>query len=83
MDAGNPDIERMMGKVKPKFDAVEKKRKSSFSPVERYKENGNEAYKSANFEVAVQPYIKCLDQLERDGKQGSDLALKAYAKSCR
>jgi stress-induced-phosphoprotein 1 len=79
MDAGNPDIERMMGKVKPKFDAMEKKRKENLSPVERYKEDGDQAYKNANFEVAIQHYTKCLDQLVKDGKQGSDLALKAYA----
>jgi stress-induced-phosphoprotein 1 len=79
MDAGNPDIERMMGKVKPKFDAMEQKRKAALTPVERHKEDGDEAYKNANFEVAVQHYTKCLDQLERDGKQVSDLAIKAYA----
>ena len=79
MDAGNPDIERMMQKVKPKFEAMEKKRKASLSPVERHKEEGDEAYKNANFEGAIDHYTKCLKQLEAEGKQGSDLALKAYA----
>lgn len=79
LDAGNPDIERMMGKVKPKFDAMEQKRKGSLSQVERYKEDGDQAYKNANFEGAVQHYTKCLDQLEKEGKKGSDLALKAYS----
>ncbi|KAL3902096.1 MAG: hypothetical protein SGARI_005969, partial [Bacillariaceae sp.] len=79
MDAGNPIITKMMGKVKPKFDEMEQKRKANLSPVERYKEDGDSAYKNANFEVAVQHYTKCLDQLEKEGKQGSDLALKAYA----
>jgi tetratricopeptide (TPR) repeat protein len=79
MDAGNPIIKEKMDKVKPKFDEMEKKRKASLSPVERYKEDGDQAYKNANFEVAVQHYTKCLDQLEKEGKQGSDLALKAYA----
>mmetsp|Transcript_13943 Transcript_13943/g.26103 ORF Transcript_13943/g.26103 Transcript_13943/m.26103 type:complete len:326 (+) Transcript_13943:135-1112(+) len=79
MDAGNPDIQRMMEKVKPKFEAMEKKRKASLSPVERHKEDGDQAYKNANFEDAVQHYTKCLDQLEKEGKQQSDLAMKAYA----
>jgi tetratricopeptide (TPR) repeat protein len=77
--AGNPVIEKMMAKVKPKFDAQEKKRKANMSPVERFKEMGDQSYKNANFEEAVTHYTKCLDQLRKEGKQGSDLALKAYA----
>ena len=79
MDAGNPHIQKIMDKVKPKYDEMEKKRKAGLSAVERYKESGDQAYKNANFEDAVQHYTKCLDQLEKEGKQGSDLALKAYA----
>lgn len=79
LDAGNSDIERMMSKVKPKFDAMEKKRKAGLSTVERYKEHGDASYKNANFEEAVGHYTKCLDQLSKKGQSGSDLALKAYA----
>lgn len=79
LDAGNPDIERMMAKVKPKFEAAERKRKAGLSPVERWKEHGDASYKNANFEEAVGHYTKCLDQLQNEGKSGSDLALKAYA----
>jgi len=79
LDAGNPDIDRMMSKVKPKYDAMEKKRKAGLSQTERYKEKGDTSYKNANFEEAVGHYTKCLDALQRDGKSGSDLALKAYA----
>lgn len=79
LDAGNPDIERMMSKVKPKFEAMEKKRKAGLSTVERYKENGDASYKNANFEEAVGHYTKCLDELQKKGQQGSDLALKAYS----
>lgn len=79
LDAGNPDIERMMSKVKPKFEAMEKKRKAGLSTVERYKENGDASYKNANFEEAVGHYTKCLDELQKKGQTGSDLALKAYS----
>jgi tetratricopeptide (TPR) repeat protein len=79
LDAGNPIIDKMMSKVKPKFEALEKKRKANMSPVERAKEQGDEAYKNANFEMAISHYTKCIDQLKSEGKQGSDLALKAYA----
>mmetsp|Transcript_14702 Transcript_14702/g.35906 ORF Transcript_14702/g.35906 Transcript_14702/m.35906 type:complete len:326 (+) Transcript_14702:3773-4750(+) len=79
LDAGNPIVDKMLGKVKPKFEAMEKKRKAGLSPVERQKEQGDESYKAANFEVAIEHYSKAIDMLEKEGKQGSDLALKAYA----
>mmetsp|Transcript_24053 Transcript_24053/g.26955 ORF Transcript_24053/g.26955 Transcript_24053/m.26955 type:complete len:326 (+) Transcript_24053:201-1178(+) len=79
LDAGNPDITRMMSKVKPKYDVMERKRKSGLSPVEKFKEQGDASYKNANFEVAIEHYTKCLNQLQNDGKSGSDLALKAFA----
>merc|ERR1711920_736234 len=68
-----------MKKVKPKWDAMEKKRKAGLSSVEKHKERGDECYKDAQFENAVEHYTKCIDQLLKDGKGGSDLALKAYA----
>ena len=79
LDAGNADIERMMAKIKPKFDAMERKRKANMTPTEKFKEQGDASYKNANFEEAVTHYTKCLDQLQSQGKSGSDLALKAYA----
>lgn len=45
LDAGNSDIERMMKKVKPKFEQQEAKRKSGLSSTALYKEKGDEAYK--------------------------------------
>jgi len=79
LDAGNPDIERMMSKVKPKFEAMEARRKSNLSPTELHKERGDAAYKNANFEGAVNHYTKCIDSLKKNGKDQSDLALKAHS----
>ena len=45
LDAGNSDIDRMMGKVRPKFEAAEARRKSGLSQTELFKEKGDEAYK--------------------------------------
>jgi stress-induced-phosphoprotein 1 len=77
LDAGNPDIERMMSKVRPKFEAEEKARKSKLSPTERFKEQGDEAYKKADFEGAIVHYTACLKALG-DGGTRSELALKCY-----
>lgn len=50
LDAGNPDIERMMAKVKPKYDRMEAQRRSNLSPDEVHKERGDDAFKNAQFE---------------------------------
>jgi len=79
LDAGNSDIERMMSKVKPKWDALERKRKASLSSTEVFKERGDEAYKAANFEGAIELYTSCLQALKREGKMESPLALKTLS----
>jgi len=79
LDAGNPTIDRMMSKVKPKFEEMEKRRKASLSSTEVFKERGDEEYKSANFEVAIDFYSQCIDALKREGKDTSTLAVKAFS----
>ena len=79
IDAGNADIDRMMSRVKPKYDALEAWRKAGLSSTELYKEKGDEAYKAANFEGAIEFYAKCIDALKSEGKEFSQLALKAHS----
>ncbi|GMI37936.1 hypothetical protein TeGR_g1059, partial [Tetraparma gracilis] len=62
LDAGNPDIERMLKVVKPKFEKAERSRKSGLSGPERAKEAGDEHYKAANFERAIEKYTEALGQ---------------------
>ena len=76
LDAGNPDITRMMDKVKPEWEKQERKRKSGLSSTEKLKEDGDENYKKANFEAAIADYSKCLTAL---GEQSSALALKVLS----
>jgi tetratricopeptide (TPR) repeat protein len=79
LDAGNPDIERMMSKVKPRWEKMEAQRKAGLSGAEAHKEKGDEKYKNADFEGAVEEYTKCLDDLKKEGKELSELALKAHS----
>ena len=79
LDAGNAEVESMMKRVKPKWEEQERKRKSGLSPTEKFKEKGDELYKSASFELAVAEYTKCIDALKKEGKGDSQLALKAYS----
>jgi len=71
--AGNSDVERMMAKIKPKYEAMERKRKAGLSGTEALKEKGDQAYKNAQFEEAITHYSKCLDAL---GEKTSPLAIK-------
>mmetsp|Transcript_18743 Transcript_18743/g.26398 ORF Transcript_18743/g.26398 Transcript_18743/m.26398 type:complete len:324 (-) Transcript_18743:193-1164(-) len=79
LDAGNPDIERMMSKVKPKFERMEAQRKAGLSRTEAFKEQGDDMYKAANFEEAIKHYSQCIDALQAEGKTLSPLAMKAYS----
>jgi stress-induced-phosphoprotein 1 len=79
LDAGNPDIQALTKRVKPKYDAMEAKRKANLTGPEIAKEKGDDAYKQAQFETAVEFYTKALDALKKSGQGQSELALKAYA----
>ena len=79
LDAGNPEIEKLMKVIKPKYDQMEAKRKASLSGPELHKEKGDDCYKNARFEDAVAEYTKCLTELEKNGQAASALALKAYS----
>lgn len=79
LDAGNPDIEKLMKQVKPKWEQLEAKRKKGLSGPELHKEKGDEMYKNANFEGAIEEYGKCIEALKNSGKGQSELAMKAYS----
>merc|ERR1712032_391721 len=79
LDAGNPDIQRMMLRVKPRFERMEAKRKAGLSITESHKENGDDSYKAAKFEVAIEHYTRCINALKVEKKEYSELALKALS----
>lgn len=79
LDAGNADVEKLWKIVEPAYAKQEQARKKNLSPTEQLKEQGDELYKAANFEGAIEKYTKCLDKLEKTNQQSSELALKAYA----
>jgi len=79
LDAGNPDIQRMISRVKPKFEKMEARRKAGLSVTESHKEKGDDAYKAANFEVAIKHYTRCINALKVEKKEHSELALKSLS----
>lgn len=63
IDAGNSEVQNMMNKVAPKWEAMERTRKSGLNPAEKLKEAGDDCYKSAQFEAAIEKYTACLKKL--------------------
>merc|ERR1712187_919283 len=58
---------------------MEARRKAGLGITELHKERGDEAYKAANFEVAIEHYTQCIDSLKVEKKENSELALKALS----
>ena len=49
--------------VRPKYEKSEKHRLASLDPKEKLKEEGDNAFKNSQFEVAIKAYTKCLDTI--------------------
>lgn len=52
LDAGNRDLQAVLDRAKPKFDAAERSRRSRLTTTELLKEKGDDFYKKASFEVS-------------------------------
>lgn len=75
LDPGNDTLTRQMARVKPLYERTEKQRIANLDPKERIKEEGDNFFKAANFEKAIQSYTRCLDSIS---DKSSELALKVY-----
>jgi stress-induced-phosphoprotein 1 len=75
LDPSNSQLKKLMDKIKPKYEKMEKDRKSALSGPERIKEQGDSLFKNANFEGAIEQYTKAIDSIK---DKGSDIALKCY-----
>jgi stress-induced-phosphoprotein 1 len=76
LDPNNSKLNSLMGKIRPLYERAEKKRVSGLDRTERMKEEGDTAFKAAQFEVAIKCYTDCLAALRDDS---CELALKCYA----
>lgn len=52
LDAGNRDLQAVLDRAKPKFEAAERSRRSGLTTTELLKEKGDDFYKKASFEVS-------------------------------
>ena len=79
LDAGNLDVKKLESKILPAYEKAEAKRKKGMTGSALFKEKGDELYKAANFEGAIEIYTKCIDSCKKEGKGESELAMKAYS----
>jgi lipopolysaccharide biosynthesis regulator YciM len=63
LDPTNDRLNAMMARVKPAHEGSEKTRLAGLDPNERIKEEGDNHYKNAHFEMAVQSYTRCLERI--------------------
>jgi tetratricopeptide (TPR) repeat protein len=63
LDPSNSTLNRMLEDVRPLHERTEKARLSNLDPKERIKEEGDNYFKAANFELAIKSYTKCIDSI--------------------
>jgi tetratricopeptide (TPR) repeat protein len=76
LDPNNPQLNKMMDIVRPKYEAKEKERVAGLNPVEKLKEEGDKYFKASSFEKAIDTYSKAISQTT---DQSSDFILKVYS----
>ncbi|CCI50315.1 unnamed protein product [Albugo candida] len=75
IDFNNQDINKLIREIEPLYEESEKIRRSGLSPAEQIKEQGNDAFKKAAFDQAIELYTKAIKACKDDT---SALALSCY-----
>lgn len=75
LDPNNEALTRLMGRIRPVYERAEKNRVAGLDKKERMKEEGDNKFKAADFEGAIESYTKCLDYIT---DKSSELALKCF-----
>lgn len=76
VDFNNADLNRLVSEIEPLQARAEQAKRSGMSPAELLKERGNDAFKSAAFEKAIELYTEAIEA--SSDKPGSALALSCY-----
>jgi stress-induced-phosphoprotein 1 len=76
VDFNNADLNRLVTEIEPLQARAEQAKRSGMNPAELLKERGNDAFKSAAFEKAIELYGEAIEACS--DKPGSALALSCY-----
>ncbi len=63
LDPTNTTLNSLMDRIRPRYEQSEKQRQAGLSGYERLKEQGDQKYKNAEFESAIQLYTKAIDMI--------------------
>ncbi|TMW69685.1 hypothetical protein Poli38472_001841 [Pythium oligandrum] len=74
-DFDNKDLNKLIQEIEPLQKKLEQSRRSGMNPAERLKEEGNDEFKKAGFERAIELYTEAIQACD---KQDSELALSCY-----
>uniref|UniRef100_K3X3Q4 Hsp70-Hsp90 organising protein n=1 Tax=Globisporangium ultimum (strain ATCC 200006 / CBS 805.95 / DAOM BR144) TaxID=431595 RepID=K3X3Q4_GLOUD len=74
-DFNNRDLNKLITEIEPLQERQEQIRRSGLNPAELLKEKGNDAFKTAAFEKAIEHYSEALEVCD---DQSSTLALSCY-----
>jgi stress-induced-phosphoprotein 1 len=75
LDPTNENLNRQMGRIRPLYERAEKNRVAGLDKKERLKEEGDQKFKSADFEGAIAAYTMALDAIP---DKSAEIALKCY-----
>jgi stress-induced-phosphoprotein 1 len=75
VDFNNKDLNKLITEIEPLQQKVEQARRSGMSRAEQLKEEGNDAFKTAAFERAIELYTQALEACE---SQASAVAIACY-----
>ena len=75
IDFNNYDINKLIREIEPLYEESEKIRRSGLSPAEQIKEQGNDAFKKAAFDLAIDLYTKAIKACDNET---SALALSCF-----
>ncbi|ETV95980.1 hypothetical protein H310_10637 [Aphanomyces invadans] len=75
IDFDNKDLNKLINEIEPLQAKVEQARRSGLNPSEQLKEQGNDYFKAASFEKAIEVYGEAINACEKDN---SPVAIACY-----
>ncbi|KAF0700163.1 Aste57867_9291 [Aphanomyces stellatus] len=75
IDFNNADMNKLINDIEPLLAKVEAARRQGLNPSEQLKEQGNDLFKAASFEKAIEVYTEAINACEKDD---SAVAISCY-----
>lgn len=80
VNADHPDLKALLATLRPLAERQEKERRGTMSRAERFKAEGNDHFKRAEFELAIEKYTKAIEA--GGGKASDEVVRSCYNNRC-